>query len=105
METLPQRQRQFENYWPRFAAAVMIADLAPLLIFAPRRKEAESIARRLAADLPMGDPLDLTPEQRAVCGKDLATLIEKRIAFHHSGLSYGARAGVIEPLAKAGSSA
>ncbi|MEZ5384923.1 MAG: DEAD/DEAH box helicase [Prosthecobacter sp.] len=102
METLPQRQRQFANYWPRFAAAVMIADLAPLLIFAPRRKEAESIARRLAADLPMGDPLDLTPEQRAVCGKDLATLIEKRIAFHHSGLSYGARAGVIEPLAKAG---
>jgi hypothetical protein len=102
METLPQRQRQFQNYWPRFAAAVMIADLAPLLIFAPRRKEAESIARRLAADLPMGDPLDLTPEQRAVCGKDLATLIEKRIAFHHSGLSYGARAGVIEPLAKAG---
>lgn len=102
METLPQRQRQFENYWPRFAAAVMIADLAPLLIFAPRRKEAESIARRLAADLPTGDPLELTPEQRAVCGKDLATLIEKRIAFHHSGLSYGARAGVIEPLAKAG---
>ncbi|HBJ85516.1 MAG TPA: DEAD/DEAH box helicase [Verrucomicrobiales bacterium] len=102
METLPQRQRQFENYWPRFAAAVMIADLAPLLIFAPRRKEAESIARRLATDLPMGDPLELTPEQRAVCGKDLATLIEKRIAFHHSGLSYGARAGVIEPLAKAG---
>ncbi|MFO1484157.1 MAG: DEAD/DEAH box helicase [Verrucomicrobiaceae bacterium] len=102
METLPQRQRQFDHYWPRFAAAVMLADLAPLLIFAPRRKEAESIARRLAADLPMGDPLDLTPEQRAVCGKDLATLIERRIAFHHSGLSYGARAGVIEPLAKAG---
>ncbi len=102
METLPQRQRQFENYWPRFAAAVMLAELAPMLIFAPRRKEAESIARRLAVDLPMGDPLDLTPEQRAVCGKDLATLIERRIAFHHSGLSYGARAGVIEPLAKAG---
>lgn len=102
MEALPQRTRQFEHYWPRFAAAVMMADLAPLLIFAPRRKEAESIARRLAADLPMGDPLDLTPEQRAVCGKDLATLIERRIAFHHSGLSYGARAGVIEPLAKAG---
>lgn len=102
IEALPQRQRQFENYWPRFAAAVMLADLAPLLIFAPRRKEAESIARRLAADLPMGDPLELTPEQRAVCGKDLATLIERRIAFHHSGLSYGARAGVIEPLAKAG---
>lgn len=44
----------------------------------------------------------MTPEQRAVCGKDLATLLEKRVAFHHSGLSYAARAGVIEPLAKAG---
>jgi len=101
-EALPQRTRQFDHYWPRFAAAVMLADLAPLLIFAPRRKEAESIARRLANDLPQGDPLELTAEQRSVCGKDLATLIERRIAFHHSGLSYAARAGIIEPLAKAG---
>ncbi len=102
-EALPQRMaRHFEHFWPKFAAAVMLADLAPLLIFSPRRKEAESIARRLAADLPHGESLDLTHEQRAVCGKDLSTLLEKRIAFHHSGLSYAARAGVIEPLAKAG---
>lgn len=102
-ESLPQRMaRHFEQFWPKFASAVMLADLAPLLIFSPRRKEAENIARRLASDLPAGDPLELTPEQRAVCGKDLANLIEKRIAFHHSGLSYAARAGVIEPLAKAG---
>ncbi len=102
-ETLPQRMaRHFEQFWPKFAAAVMLADLAPLLIFSPRRREAENIARRLASDLPAGDPLELTPEQRAVCGKDLANLLEKRIAYHHSGLSYAARAGVIEPLAKAG---
>jgi len=102
-ESLPQRMaRHFEHFWPKVAAAVMLADLAPLLIFSPRRKEAESIARRLAADLPQGEPLGLTHEQRAVCGKDLAALLEKRIAFHHSGLSYAARAGVIEPLAKAG---
>ena len=102
-ESLPQRMaRHFEQFWPKLAAAVMLADLAPLLIFSPRRKDAENIARRLAADLPAGDPLELTPEQRVVCGKDLANLIEKRIAFHHSGLSYAARAGVIEPLAKAG---
>ncbi|GAA5133372.1 hypothetical protein GCM10023213_03050 [Prosthecobacter algae] len=102
-EALPQRMaRHFEHFWPKFAAAVMLADLAPLLIFSPRRKEAESIARRLAADLPHGESLDLTHEQRAVCGKDLTALLEKRIAFHHSGLSYAARAGVIEPLAKAG---
>ncbi len=102
-EALPQRMsRQLEHFWPKFATAVMLADLAPLLIFAPRRKEAESIARRLAADLPRGDTLDLTPEQRSVCGKDLSNLLESRVAFHHSGLSYAARAGVIEPLAKAG---
>lgn len=102
-EALPQRMtRSFEHFWPKFAAAVMLADMAPMLIFSPRRKEAESIARRLAGDLPHGESLELTPEQRAVCGKDLATLLEKRIAFHHSGLSYAARAGVIEPLAKAG---
>ena len=102
-ESLPQRMaRHFEHFWPKLAAAVMLADMAPLLIFSPRRKEAETIARRLAADLPHGESLDLTPEQRAVCGKDLATLLEKRVAFHHSGLSYAARAGVIEPLAKAG---
>ena len=27
IEALPQRQKQFENYWPRFAAAVMLAPL------------------------------------------------------------------------------
>ncbi len=103
VENLPQRMaRHFDGYWPKFAAAVLLADLAPLLIFAPRRKEAESIARKLAAELPPGDPLQLTTEQRAVCGRELSQLLERRIAYHHSGLSYGARAGVIEPLAKAG---
>lgn len=102
-EALPQRMaRHFEHFWPKMAAAVMLADLAPLLIFSPRRKEAENIARRLAADLPQGESLELTHEQRAVCGKELTSLLEKRIAYHHSGLSYAARAGVIEPLAKAG---
>jgi len=102
-ESLPQRMaRHFDHFWPKFAAAVMLADMAPMLIFSPRRKEAESIARRLAADLPTGESLELTQQQKAVCGKELATLLEKRIAFHHSGLSYAARAGVIEPLAKAG---
>ena len=35
-------------------------------------------------------------------GEHLAKLLKCRIAYHHSGLSYGTRAGVIEPLAKAG---
>lgn len=103
VESLPQRHaKEFGNWWPRMVTAVLVSDLAPLLIFSPRRKEAESIARILATELPQGEPLPLTAEQRAVCGKELANMIERRVAYHHSGLSYAARAGVIEPLAKAG---
>lgn len=103
IELLPQRMTgKFTGFWPKLAAAVLLGDLAPLLIFSPRRKEAENIARSLANELPQGEPLNLTQEQRSVCGKDLSALLERRIAFHHSGLSYAARAGVIEPLAKAG---
>lgn len=103
LELLPQHMaRHFDGFWPKLAASVLLGDLAPLLIFSPRRNEAERIARSLANELPQGDPLSLTQEQKAVCGKDLTSLLERRIAFHHSGLSYAARAGVIEPLAKAG---
>lgn len=102
-EALPQAHgRSFQGWWSKLVASVLMADLAPLLIFTPRRKDAQGIARTLANELPPGDPLHLTPEQKAVCGKELSLLVEKRIAYHHSGLSYAARAGVIEPLAKAG---
>ena len=103
LESLPQVPvRHFDGWWARLVAAVLMADLAPLLIFTPRRKDAQGIARSLANELPAGDPLPLTPAQKAVCGKELSLLIEKRVAYHHSGLSYAARAGVIEPLAKSG---
>jgi superfamily II DNA/RNA helicase len=52
--------------------------------------------------LPTPNPLQLSPEQKQVVGEHLAKLLKSRIAYHHSGLSYAARAGVIEPLAKAG---
>jgi len=32
----------------------------------------------------------------------LTKLLRNRVAYHHSGLSYAARAGVVESLAKAG---
>ena len=35
-------------------------------------------------------------------GKEFAALLEKRVAYHHSGLGYAVRAGLVEPLAKAG---
>ena len=50
----------------------------------------------------MRDPLPLSPEQEALAGKRLAKLLRSRVAYHHSGLSYAVRAGLIEPLAKAG---
>ncbi len=103
LELLPMHlARKFEGWWPQLAAAAILGDLAPLLIFSPRRRDAESIARALAHELPQGEPLSLTAAQAAACGKELTAMLEKRIAFHHSGLSYAARAGVIEPLAKAG---
>ncbi len=88
--------------WPRHIAKALTADLGPILMFAPQRKESERIARQLAASFPLDDPLELTPEQKSLAGDKLAKLLKARVAYHHSGLSYKQRAGVIEPLAKAG---
>ncbi len=94
--------RAVNNYWARFVAKALLAELAPILIFCPRRAASEDLARDLASALPIDDPLALSAEQAALAGEKLAKLLRKRIAFHHSGLSYAVRAGLIEPLAKAG---
>src|SRR5437667_5135793 len=60
------------------------------------------MAADLARQLPTPNPLQLSTEQKLVVGEHLARLLKTRISYHHSGLSYGSRAGVIEPLAKAG---
>lgn len=93
---------EIRGYWPRLVAKALAEDLGPILIFAPRRQGAESLAAELARQLPTPNPLQLSPEQKQVVGEHLAKLLKSRISYHHSGLSYGARAGVIEPLAKAG---
>src|SRR6266704_80441 len=89
------------SFWPRMIGRAMRADLAPVLVFAPRRAAAEQIAQTIASALPMRDPLRLTPAQEATAGKSLTKLLRNRVAYHHSGLSYAARAGVVESLAKA----
>jgi hypothetical protein len=93
---------EIRGFWPRYVAKALAEDLGPVLLFAPRRQMAESLAAELARNLPTPHPLALSPEQKALAGEDLARLLKTRVAYHHSGLSYGARAGVIEPLAKAG---
>ncbi len=90
------------GYWPRLVAKSLAEDLGPVLIFAPRRQAAETMAADLARQLPTPNPLQLSVEQKQIVGEHLARLLKARVAYHHSGLSYAVRAGVIEPLAKAG---
>jgi len=76
--------------------------LARILVFAPRRKATEEMAQAIANAESIRDPLSLSPQQEALAGKRLSKLLRSRVAYHHSGLSYAVRAGLIEPLAKAG---
>jgi len=94
--------KTIEGFWSRRVAGALREGLGPVLVFAPHRQDAERLARQFARELPLGEPLTLTPEQELICGSALAKLIKQRVAYHHSGLSYAQRAGVIEPLAKAG---
>ena len=93
---------KIRGHWPRLIDSALRSGLGPILIFAPRRKMAEELARQLAHELPEPEILELTSEQRRVAGKELSSLLRRRIAYHHSGLDYLKRAGVVEPLAKAG---
>ena len=94
--------RGIESFWSRRVAGALREGLGPVLVFAPHRQDAERLARQFARELPLADPLTLTAEQENALGPALAKLIKLRIAYHHSGLTYAQRAGVIEPLAKAG---
>ncbi|HEY2614262.1 MAG TPA: DEAD/DEAH box helicase [Chthoniobacterales bacterium] len=103
LSALPESQFvQTKNFWPRMIGKALRADLAPVLVFAPRRNASEEIAQAIASALSPRDPLPLSAEQEALAGKRLSKLLRSRIAYHHSGLSYAVRAGLIEPLAKAG---
>ncbi len=103
LEALPNKApASVRGWWPRLITNALRADLGPVLLFAPRRRAAEELALELAAALPTDHPLSLTPEQEQLAGSRLTRLLRSRVAYHHSGLSYAQRAGLIEPLAKAG---
>ncbi|HVU23528.1 MAG TPA: DEAD/DEAH box helicase [Opitutus sp.] len=94
--------RVIESFWAKRVAGALREGLGPVLVFAPHRRDAERLARQFARELPLADTLTLTPEQEQLCGPALSKMLKSRVAYHHSGLSYAQRAGVIEPLAKAG---
>ncbi len=94
--------RNIEGFWSRRVAGALREGLGPVLVFAPHRQDAERLARQFARELPLADPLPFTPEQENLLGPTLAKVLKQRVAYHHSGLTYAQRAGIIEPLAKAG---
>lgn len=94
--------RSLEGFWSRRVAGALREGLGPVLVFAPHRQDAERLARQFARELPLADPLPFTPEQENLLGPALAKVLKQRVAYHHSGLTYAQRAGIIEPLAKAG---
>jgi len=103
LRVLPESQFvQSKSFWPRMIGKALRAELAPVLVFAPRRNASEEMAQAIASAMSLRDPLSLSAEQEALAGKRLSKLLRSRVAYHHSGLSYAVRAGLIEPLAKAG---
>ena len=98
----PRFERQIKGYWARYVARALGADLGPVLLFAPRRQASEDLAREIGGAIPPDEPLVLSAEQAHLAGESLAKLLRRRVAYHHSGLSYAVRAGLIEPLAKSG---
>lgn len=100
--SLPKPARSRADGWPDLVGRALQAGLGPVLIFAPRRNASEQVAQALASWLPPDEPLGLSREQEMLAGPRLAKLLKSRVAYHHSGLSYAARAGLIEPLAKNG---
>jgi len=104
VEALPHpAPRGITTFWQRLAVGVLLSGYGPLLVFATHRRSAEKIAAKIAEVLPDDDPIDLGDDvARNACPADRARLLRKRVAVHHSGLPFAERAGIIEPLAKAG---
>ncbi len=90
------------SIWAKLVQKIIVADMAPVLIFAPHRAEAESIARKLATELPCPDFLNLPKQVASSAGRELANMMRKRIAFHHSGLSAYQRSAIVEKYARNG---
>ena len=67
------------GYWPRLISRALLADLGPVLIFAPRRQMAEDLATALSSTLPLDEPLTLTQEQSALAGDRLGKLLRRRV--------------------------
>lgn len=104
IEAMPRvAPRKYQNFWERLAIGALLSEYGPLLIFAPHRKAAEKIAWKIAGAMPEDDPVKLGGQAlEQLASADLKRLLKKRVAYHHSGMSFAERSAIIEPLAKAG---
>jgi superfamily II DNA/RNA helicase len=103
LEALETREPSgIKGHIARAVIRAVLGDLGPILVFAPRRRAAEQIARDIAAGLPLGNGPQLSPSQRALAGDDLNRLLRQGVGLHHSGLTFEQRTELIEPWAKAG---
>ena len=104
LERLPDRAAsQVHGWWPRHDRQCAARG--------PRARSSSSRRAAMRPRISRGSsprrfqpriPLRLSPEQEQLAGPRLAKLLQQRVAYHHSGLSYAQRAGLVEPLAKAG---
>ena len=60
------------GFWPRMIGRALRAELAPILVFAPRRNASEEMAQAIASAMTIRDPLPLSLAQEALAEKLLA---------------------------------
>lgn len=95
--------KQIKNYWVRNVIKALSCDLGPILIFAPKRNVSETLAREIAEAMDCKNPLLLNDHQRKLAKEcNIGAMLNQRVSYHHSGLSYEQRSKLIEPLAKEG---
>ena len=77
------------GYWPRLVAKALDVRMGPILLFAPRRAASEELARQLAAELPVVEPLDLTSEQKRIAGNDVLVMARRQaVSTSNKALRY-----------------
>ncbi|MBO5781777.1 MAG: hypothetical protein J6R08_04860, partial [Opitutales bacterium] len=88
--------------WGRLARKIVSLEMSPLLIFAPKRIEAEIIASRIAEAFKDEPAVEIPRGKLSRAGRKLGGLLKRGVAFHHSGLSAYQRCDLVEDMAKAG---
>ena len=96
--------RKVRGHWPKLVAGVLRGPVHGGRCFClhPVAKRRKTWPGKLPRNCPRWILLSSLPNKREWREKSSSSLLRRRVSYHHSGLDYLKRAGVIEPLAKAG---